>query len=161
MTKLICFLFVQFHVLLLNIFFIASGVGLSLFYCGHFWPIVPAPDDRWGWLWSNWWNEDWKGKSKYSEKTCPSATLSTTNPTWPDPESNPGHRGGSNVPLLEFAWILVQFSGGEYLIKTIFSFWDPILLKRDELPFWWTQVWQFGCEHTKVRTQVWLKADQH
>jgi hypothetical protein len=27
-------------------FFIASGVGLSLLYCGHFWPIVPAPDDR-------------------------------------------------------------------------------------------------------------------
>jgi hypothetical protein len=27
------------------------------------------------------WNEDWQGKPKYSEKTCPSATLSTTNPT--------------------------------------------------------------------------------
>jgi hypothetical protein len=26
-------------------------------------------------------------------KTCPSATLSTTNPTWTDPESNPGLRG--------------------------------------------------------------------
>jgi hypothetical protein len=29
-----------------SIFFIASGVGLSPLYCGHFWPIVPAPDDR-------------------------------------------------------------------------------------------------------------------
>jgi hypothetical protein len=28
------------------------------------------------------------------EKTCPSATLSTTNPIWTDPESNPGLRGG-------------------------------------------------------------------
>jgi hypothetical protein len=28
-----------------------------------------------------WWNEDWQGKPKYSEKTRPSATLSTTNPT--------------------------------------------------------------------------------
>jgi hypothetical protein len=28
------------------------------------------------------------------EKTCPSATLSTTNPTWPDPGANPGRRGG-------------------------------------------------------------------
>jgi hypothetical protein len=27
-------------------------------------------------------------------KTCPSATLSTTNPTWTDPGSNPGLRGG-------------------------------------------------------------------
>jgi hypothetical protein len=59
-------------------FFVASGVGLSPLYCGHFWPIVPAPDDRWGWLWSNWWNEDWQGKSKYTEKTCPSATLFTS-----------------------------------------------------------------------------------
>jgi hypothetical protein len=38
-------------------------------YCGHYWPIVPAPDDRWWWLWRNWWNEDWQGKPKYSEKT--------------------------------------------------------------------------------------------
>jgi hypothetical protein len=30
----------------------------------------------------------------YSEKTCPRATLSTTNPTGPDPGSNPGRRGG-------------------------------------------------------------------
>jgi hypothetical protein len=66
-------------------------------YCGHFWPIVPAPDDRWGWLWSNWWNEDWQGKTKYSEKTCPSATLSTTNPTWPDPGSNQGRRCGKTA----------------------------------------------------------------
>jgi hypothetical protein len=27
-------------------FFLASGVGLSPLYCGHFWPIVPAPGDR-------------------------------------------------------------------------------------------------------------------
>jgi hypothetical protein len=69
-------------------------VGLSPLYCGQFWPIVPAPDDRWGWLWSNWWNEVWQGKPKYSEKACPSPTLSTTNPTWPDPGSNPGLRDG-------------------------------------------------------------------
>jgi hypothetical protein len=39
-------------------------------------PLLPAPDDRWGWMWRNWWNEDWQGKPKYSEKTYPSATLS-------------------------------------------------------------------------------------
>jgi hypothetical protein len=33
-------------------------------------------------VWSIWWNENWQGKPKYSDKTCPSATLSTTNPTW-------------------------------------------------------------------------------
>jgi hypothetical protein len=50
-----------------------------------------------GWLWG-WriirWNKDRQGKPKYSEKTCPSASLSITNPTWPDPGLNPGHRGG-------------------------------------------------------------------
>jgi hypothetical protein len=63
-------------------------------YCGHYWPIAPAPDDRWWWLWRNWWNEDWLGKLKYSEKTCPSATLSIRNPTWLDPSLNLGRRGG-------------------------------------------------------------------
>jgi hypothetical protein len=57
------------------------------------WPIVPALDDRW-WVWSSRWNENWQGKPKYSEKTCPSATLSTTNPTWSDLGSNPSCRGG-------------------------------------------------------------------
>jgi hypothetical protein len=36
----------------------------------------------------------WKCNRNQSEKTCASATLSTTNPTWPDPGSNPGRRGG-------------------------------------------------------------------
>jgi hypothetical protein len=38
--------------------------------------------------------EEWRlaGKQKYSENTCHSATLSTTNPTWPDRGSNPGRR---------------------------------------------------------------------
>jgi hypothetical protein len=47
----------------------------------------------WLWGWRIWWNE-WQGKPKYSEETCPGATLSTTNPTWPDPGLNPGRRGG-------------------------------------------------------------------
>jgi hypothetical protein len=44
-------------------------------------------------VWSSRWNENWQGKPKYSEKTCPTATLSTTNPPWPDLGSNPGRRG--------------------------------------------------------------------
>jgi hypothetical protein len=35
----------------------------------------------------HWWNEIDRGKPKYSGKTCPSATVSTTNPTWTDPGS--------------------------------------------------------------------------
>jgi hypothetical protein len=43
--------------------------------------------------WRIWCNEDWQEKPKCSEKTCLSVTLSTTNPTWPDPGTNPGLRG--------------------------------------------------------------------
>jgi hypothetical protein len=36
----------------------------------------------WSWGWRSWWNERfWQGTPKYWEKTCPDATLSTTNPT--------------------------------------------------------------------------------
>jgi hypothetical protein len=66
-----------------------SPPGTSATNC----PIVPTPDDRW-WVWSSWWNENWQGKPKYPEKTCLSATSSTTNPTWPDLGSKPGRRGG-------------------------------------------------------------------
>jgi hypothetical protein len=87
------------------IFFIISGVGLS--------PLGTAATSGllykcpgWLWWWIIWWNEDWQGKPKYSEKTCPSATLSTTNPTLPG--SNPGHRGGkpaTNRLSYGAAWI--------------------------------------------------------
>jgi hypothetical protein len=56
------------------------------------WRIVACPG--WLWWWRIWWNEDWQEKPKYSQKTHPSATLFTTNPTWPDPGSNPDRRGG-------------------------------------------------------------------
>jgi hypothetical protein len=66
-----------------------SGVRLSLFVLRPLLAYCTSPRCR---VWRDWWNEDWQGKPKYSEKTCPSATLSTTNPTWLDPGSNPGRR---------------------------------------------------------------------
>jgi hypothetical protein len=39
------------------------------------------------------------GKPTNSEKTCPSATLSTTNPTWIDRGVNPGLRGKRSVTI--------------------------------------------------------------
>jgi hypothetical protein len=45
-------------------------------------PTVPALDNGWQVLSNRW--DNWQGKPKYSEKTCPSATLSTTNPILPD-----------------------------------------------------------------------------
>jgi hypothetical protein len=59
-----------------------SGGGVqtgSTQHVGHWMANCTCP--RWLWWWRNWWNEDWQGKPKYSEKTCPSATSSTTNPT--------------------------------------------------------------------------------
>jgi hypothetical protein len=67
-----------------SVFLVSCG-GASLSPLGtlaSIWPIVPARDDRWWWVWSSRWNENWQGKPKYSEKTCSNATLSTTNPTW-------------------------------------------------------------------------------
>jgi hypothetical protein len=36
------------------------------------------------------WDKNWQGKPKYSEKTCPTATLSTINLTWAVLGLNPG-----------------------------------------------------------------------
>jgi hypothetical protein len=72
---------------------VGGGVqGGSTRHVGHWMAYCTCP----GWLlwWWIWWNDDWQGKPKYSEKTCPSATLSTTNLTWPDPGSSPARRGG-------------------------------------------------------------------
>jgi hypothetical protein len=40
------------------------------------------------------WNEIDREKPKFLEENRPSATLSTTNPIWIDPGSNPDVRGG-------------------------------------------------------------------
>jgi hypothetical protein len=45
---------------------------------------------------------------KLAEETCPSATFSTKNPTYPDLESNPGRRGGKPaINRLNFFLVLV------------------------------------------------------
>jgi hypothetical protein len=63
-------------------------------HVGHWMAYCSCPGWLWWWWWWRiWWNEEWQGKPKYSEKTYLSATLST-NPTWPDPGLNPGRRGG-------------------------------------------------------------------
>jgi hypothetical protein len=71
-------------------FILISGVGLWVLR--PHWPIVPAPGNSGGDCGEI---SGMKiGRGKYSEKTCPSATLSTTNTTWLDPSLNPGRRGG-------------------------------------------------------------------
>jgi len=41
----------------------------------------------------HWWNETDQGKPEESEKPCPTASLSTTNNTWPGVQSNLGLHG--------------------------------------------------------------------
>jgi hypothetical protein len=82
--------------LAMEVFFnslVGGGVQLGpLATAATDWSIVACPG--WLWWWRIWWNEDWQGKPKYSEKTRPSVTMSTTKPTWPYPGSNAGRRGG-------------------------------------------------------------------
>jgi hypothetical protein len=75
-----------------------------------------------GWLWCwwrIWWNEDWQGKPKYSEKTCPSATLFTTNLTCQTrARTRPTEVGSQRItawamarPKLTVAQLLKRFAG--------------------------------------------------
>jgi hypothetical protein len=82
------------HRLIFLLIHIVGGGGQdgSTRQVGHWMAYCTCPG--WFWWWRMWGNEAWQGKPKYSEKACPSATLSTKNPTWPDPDLNPGRRGG-------------------------------------------------------------------
>jgi hypothetical protein len=50
--------------------FLRWGETESTWYCGHFWPTVPAPDDRWRWLWSSRWNENTDDGVRSQNRTC-------------------------------------------------------------------------------------------
>jgi hypothetical protein len=63
-------------------YLLVPGTAATLAYCTN--PMIDKDD-----FWSNLWNENWQGKPKYSEKTYPSATLSTKS-HMTDPVSNPG-----------------------------------------------------------------------
>jgi hypothetical protein len=54
-------------------FFFLNFLGFSetqsTWHIAHYWPIVPAPDDGWWWVWSSQW-EGWQGKQTYSDEIC-------------------------------------------------------------------------------------------
>jgi hypothetical protein len=58
--------------LLLSVLFRFLGWGEieSIWYVGHYWSVVPGPDDR-RWVWSSRWDENWQGKLTYSENSAP------------------------------------------------------------------------------------------
>jgi hypothetical protein len=67
-----------------------------------------------------------RGNRSIREKTFPSATLSTTNPTWADPGSNSGRRGGKPAMARpthkhDFHWSEGNkiFSESKYFVQTM------------------------------------------
>jgi hypothetical protein len=81
---------------LINLFvFVRWGETESTWYVAHCLAYCTSPGSRW--------NENWQGKPKYWEKTCPSATLSTKNTTWPDLDLNPGRRTASSGSYAGFS----------------------------------------------------------
>jgi hypothetical protein len=66
-------------------------------------------------FWSNWWNEDRQEKLKYSEKTCPSVTLSTTKSHMNRPGLEPRTAAVGSQRLT--AWAMTRPSG-HYLTQT-------------------------------------------
>jgi hypothetical protein len=112
-----------------------GGVGLgplgtSVTNC----PTVPAPDDRWWWVWSSRWNEKWQRTPKYSEKTCPNATLSTTNPIWSDLGWNPGRRGGKPTNNRLSYGTVLDGPVSLYTCEEYFSRWCDALYIGRSLP---------------------------
>jgi hypothetical protein len=68
-------------------------------------------------------------------KLCPSATLSTTKPTWPDPGSNPGHGGGKSATNSLIYGAAQKISNSKCNIQsskdlTHLSAWFPVNFKR-------------------------------
>jgi hypothetical protein len=70
-------------------------------------------------------------------KSYPSATLSTTNPTWTDPGSNPGLRGGrpqtnhlSHGTALLLSYSCLEQSAGRYEVLRLRCVDEFALIKR-------------------------------
>jgi hypothetical protein len=61
----------------------------------QYWMMIPTRIWREQTVTYFWLIQGYQQLPENTEKTCPSPNLSTTNPTWLDPGSNPGRRGGN------------------------------------------------------------------
>jgi hypothetical protein len=129
-------------------------VGWDFGYCGHYWPIVPAPDDRWWWLWRNWRNEDWQEKPKYSEKTCTQRhfvhdTFHMTRPRFePRP---PRWEVREPLELWRGLWPCITVSRLWHSHRNIFAFLFPLVCY---MPCPYRPPWFNHSDYTWRRVQV-------
>jgi hypothetical protein len=70
---------------------VGGGTG-STQHVGHWMAYCTCPG--WLWWWRIWWNEDWQGKLKYSEKNLSQRYFVHHKSHLTDPGSNPGRRVG-------------------------------------------------------------------
>jgi hypothetical protein len=76
-------------------------------------------------------------------KTCPSATLSITNPTWTDPGSNPGlHCRRPEANRLSHSTALSAWVSIKYLYLWRRSVETCLLISWDAIPL---RAWMFSC----------------
>jgi hypothetical protein len=108
---------------------IGWGEAQSTWFIGHYFAYCTTHGWWWWWWWWLVWSSrrnEWQGKPKYSDKTCPIAALSTTDPTWLNPVSNLGRCGGNPPPPPGLwhghKWKLIFYSGflwGHRILKII------------------------------------------
>jgi hypothetical protein len=95
-------------------YFLEGGVGQTQSWMPAF-MLAYYVFPRWYEFGERRWNDIDGENRKTRRKTCPSATLSTTNPTWIDPGANPGLRGErpATNDLSHGTAIRPRFSPGE------------------------------------------------
>jgi hypothetical protein len=91
-------------------------------------------------MWISWWNENWQGKLMHSEKTCSSATMSTTDHRWPDLGLKLGCCAGKSMANslshgMARNFILTLFGGGYFMMLSV-----PTLYTVK----WYDDKWWFG-----------------
>jgi hypothetical protein len=128
-------------------------VGHQLAYC-------TCPGLLWGWR--IWWNDDWQGKPKVLEKTCSSATLSTTNPTWIYRARTRAAAVGSQRitawgmarPFSEFNLILtfLDASHGKQIMIYDWSFDYSLLVIHQQYKF--NRVETEGCDRVNLTEKI-------
>jgi hypothetical protein len=97
-------------------------------------------------------NEIDRGKPTTRRITCPSATLSTTNPTWTDPGSNPGHRSERPATnLLSHGTAAHAYMDQNQIVLSVSAWFNSVYLHKHQIRSFESQdciscnIWGFRC----------------